>query len=200
MRIKKVKIDMIHQDPANLRDHGDVNLAAIAASLKQFGQQRPILVGKNGVVVAGNGTLEAAKMLKWNHINVIETNLTGADATAYSIADNRTAELAGWTPELGAALGALQESERALAAAVGFSPEEIADLAKTAEAAAAKSKVRQPKNAIEYRIVFTAEIQREVFRQWLQALAIRYPKLKTDAEVVTQYLQDSRSKKLKWGE
>ncbi|MEK6676629.1 MAG: DNA methyltransferase, partial [Planctomycetota bacterium] len=52
------------------------------------------------MVIAGNGTLEAAMRLGWGKIAVIRSKLTGADARAYAIADNRTAELAAWDNDL----------------------------------------------------------------------------------------------------
>jgi len=85
-------------DPRNARTHSQKNLDAIAASLTKFGQRKPIVVTSDGVVLAGNGTLEAAKSLNWDYIAV---TVTPADwdidtARAYALADNRTAELAEW--------------------------------------------------------------------------------------------------------
>lgn len=82
-------------DPDNARVHDKRNLEAIAASLKAYGQQKPIVV-KGNVVHAGNGTLEAARTLGWSEIWVVESELEGAALRAYAIADNRTAELAEW--------------------------------------------------------------------------------------------------------
>jgi DNA modification methylase len=96
LEVSRVPIDSLHLDPANARTHPERNLAAIGASLTRFGQQKPIVVDKRGVVRAGNGTLTAAKALGWTHIDVVVTDLEGSDATAFSIADNRTAELAEW--------------------------------------------------------------------------------------------------------
>lgn len=96
MQIESVKIDALSFDPANARKHNQKNLDAIKGSLAKFGQQKPIIVDKNGVVVAGNGTMEAAKSLGWKNINVVRTELTGPDAIAFALADNRTAELAEW--------------------------------------------------------------------------------------------------------
>ena len=96
MKIQNVAIDSVHVDPANVRRHPERNLDAIKASLARFGQQKPIVVDANGVVRAGNGTLEAAKSLGWTKIAIVRTDLANSEATAFSIADNRTAELAEW--------------------------------------------------------------------------------------------------------
>lgn len=97
--VKRVPIDSISPDPANVRLHPERNLQAITASLRRFGQQKPIVVDKNGTVRAGNGTLAAAKALGWSEIDVVVTDLDGVEATAFAIADNRTAELAEWDVE-----------------------------------------------------------------------------------------------------
>jgi ParB-like chromosome segregation protein Spo0J len=94
--IERVPIDSLHLDPANAREHPAENLAAIAASLRRFGQQEPVVVDANNVVRDGNGTLTAAQSLGWTEIDVTRSELAGAEMTAYAIAANRTAELAEW--------------------------------------------------------------------------------------------------------
>lgn len=108
---ERVKIDSLQFDPRNARKHDDRNIKAIMDSLSKFGQQKAIVVGDGGVVIAGNGTLEAAKRLGWDTIDVRRSGLKADEATAYAIADNRSAELAEWDdPVLGDILGELKES------------------------------------------------------------------------------------------
>ena len=125
MKIKKVKLDSISQDPANLRKHGERNIDAIVASLRKFGQQHPIVIDSKGIILSGNGRYMAAVKLGWQEIEVVESSLTGSSATAYAIADNRTAELAEWdTTALAETLRALQSEEFDTDAA-GYSESEI---------------------------------------------------------------------------
>ena len=93
----KISITDLSLDPKNARKHSARNLEAIAASLEKFGQRKPIVVHR-GVVLAGNGTLEAAKSLGWTEIDVAEVpdDWDNDTAKAYALADNRTAELAEW--------------------------------------------------------------------------------------------------------
>src|SRR5262249_46324156 len=63
LTVKRVPIDSVHPDPANVRLHDERNLEAIKSSLARFGQQKPIVVDRQGVVRAGNGTHAAAKAL-----------------------------------------------------------------------------------------------------------------------------------------
>ena len=79
--------------------------------------------------VSGNGTLAAAKSLGWKQVSVVRTDLNGADAVAYAIADNRTAELAEWdTDALAETLAALQNDESIDHLTTGFTDAEIAAL------------------------------------------------------------------------
>ena len=127
MKTLPVKIDTLHIDPANLRLHPVRNLDTIKASLARFGQQKPIVVDAKGVVRAGNGTLEAAKALGWDKIDVVRTDLEGSEAIAYAIADNRTAELAVWDDDrLGEVLKALKLDFDLTA--IGFSQDELDEL------------------------------------------------------------------------
>ena len=129
MEIELIEVADLHLDPANVRRHDGKNLDAIAASLARFGQQKPIVVSPAGVVLAGNGTLSAAKRLGWSSIRAVTTSLENAEATAYAIADNRTAELAEWDDDaLAQQLSALQIEDAALLEAVGFTDDELTAL------------------------------------------------------------------------
>ena len=126
MNTQTIPIDQLTPDPANVRLHDSRNLEAIKNSLARFGQQKPIVVDKFGVVLAGNGTLAAARMLGWKEIAIIQTNLVGVEATAYAIADNRSAELASWDdPALARTLAALKLEDESLYRLLDFDDSEI---------------------------------------------------------------------------
>jgi len=126
MNVEEIPIAELDLDPANVRQHDEKNLAAIKSSLKRFGQQKPIVVDPKGIVIAGNGTLTAARALGWDRIRIVRTQLEGSEATAYAIADNRTAELATWDDDaLMQQLSALDLEDSALVEAAGFSAAEL---------------------------------------------------------------------------
>ena len=126
MKIEIVAIDSVQFDPANVRKHGEKNLGAIKSSLLRFGQQKPIVVDAKGIVRAGNGTLAALKALGWKEVRIVRSTLEGSEATAYAIADNRTAELAEWHDDaLSQTLAALQIEDEDLALATGFDEKDI---------------------------------------------------------------------------
>jgi site-specific DNA-methyltransferase (adenine-specific) len=102
MNIENLRIADLTPDPQNARQHDDKNLKAIEGSLKEFGQRKPIVITEAGVIVAGNGTVEAAKRLGWTQIDVVKVpnDWTPDKIKAFAIADNRTAELANWNQEV----------------------------------------------------------------------------------------------------
>lgn len=124
--VERVSVDELRLDPKNARLHPERNLTAIRASLERFGQQKPIVVKKDGTVVAGNGTLEVARQLGWTHVDVVRTKLDGNDAVAFGIADNKTGELAEWDFEV--LSGLLAEIGAEHQSATGFADYEIEPL------------------------------------------------------------------------
>jgi len=122
MKLSTVKIDTLIPDPDNARSHSTRNIKLIAESLDHFGQRKPIVVTPEKIVLAGNGTLEAALLLNWTEIRVVTIpgDWTPEQRRAFAIADNRTAELARWnTPLLSAQLERL-ETEGFAPAVLGF--------------------------------------------------------------------------------
>jgi len=98
MEVTRRLIVDLSLDPENARKHSQKNLDAIKASLTKFGQRKPIVINNKGVILAGNGTVEAAKDLGWDQIDVavVPADWDEATARAFALADNRTAELAEW--------------------------------------------------------------------------------------------------------
>jgi len=102
LKIEQLPIEKLTFDPSNARKHSDANLAAIAESLKQFGQRKPIVVTDANVIVAGNGTVEAARLIGLTDVDVVRVpkSWTADQVKAFALADNRSAELAEWNPEV----------------------------------------------------------------------------------------------------
>lgn len=125
--IERVPLDSLSPDPANVRLHDERNLDAIKGSLARFGQQKPIVVGQDGVIRAGNGTYAAARALGWEEIEVVRTSLEGMEAAAFSIADNRTSDLSAFDDTALARVLAELLDEDALEG-VGFDDGEIDEI------------------------------------------------------------------------
>jgi DNA modification methylase len=101
-------------------------VAQIAGSIAEFGFVNPVLVGDDGVMVAGHGRVLAARKLGLTDAPVIVlSHLTPTQRRALMIADNRIAENAGWDDEmLGAELAALRDEDVDLAL-LGFDETDI---------------------------------------------------------------------------
>jgi site-specific DNA-methyltransferase (adenine-specific) len=102
VKLEIIAIADLVPDPNNARTHDQKNLEAIAGSLKEFGQRKPIVITQDNIIAAGNGTVAAAKSLGWNEIEVVRVPADwDADRIkAFALADNRTAELATWNQEV----------------------------------------------------------------------------------------------------
>jgi hypothetical protein len=127
LKMEMVGIDTLRPDPHNARKHGGKNMESIKNSLREFGQQMPIVVNEDNVVIAGNARLEAAKSLGWKNIVIVRTDLAGKRAAAFAIADNRTSELADWDEQqLADTLRAIADDQSSMA--TGFSADDFSAL------------------------------------------------------------------------
>ena len=142
---ERVPIDSITSDKNNARLHDERNLDAIKRSLKEFGQQKPIVVSQDGTVIAGNGTREAAQQLGWESIDIVRTDLKDQKAVAFAIADNRTAELASWDDTaISKALEELKSDEDIDELITGFTKDEIDDIINGNDDNPYSSKIESP--------------------------------------------------------
>lgn len=128
MLIKQMNIDELVPYANNARTHSDEQVAQIAASIREFGFNNPILVDGDRGLIAGHGRLLGARKLGLTTVPVIElAHLSPTQKRAYILADNRLAESAGWDNELlGLELTELQDAEFDLDL-LGFSLFEMAN-------------------------------------------------------------------------
>ena len=119
----------------NARTHSDEQVAQVAASIQEFGWTSPILVGADGVIIAGHARLAAARKLGIVEIPVIVLDhLTETQRRALVLADNKLALNAGWDEEmLRVELESLKDDDFNLDLA-GFTAEELDDLLRDPEA------------------------------------------------------------------
>ena len=128
-------MEIIHMSPAalrgydrNARTHSDEQVAQIAASIREFGFNNPILADETSTIIAGHGRLAAALRLGLDTVPVIVlAHLTPAQRRAYILADNKLAANAGWNKDLLRAelLELLPDMDLAL---LGFSTADLQDL------------------------------------------------------------------------
>jgi DNA modification methylase len=100
-QIEMVSIGQLLPYARNARTHDDAQVAQIAASIKEFGFNNPILIADDQSIVAGHGRLAAARKLGLAEVPVVRlSHLSDTQRKAYILADNRLALNAGWDNDL----------------------------------------------------------------------------------------------------
>lgn len=85
----------------NARTHSKKQIEQIANSIHAFGFTNPIITDGEGRIIAGHGRVLAAQRLGMRNVPTIRLeHFTEAQKRAYTLADNKLAELAGWDMEL----------------------------------------------------------------------------------------------------
>ena len=125
--MSKLKISLINTEilipyANNARVHSDEQVSQIAASIREFGFNNPVLIDSDNGIIAGHGRVLAAKKLSMESIPCVQLeHLTEAQKKAYIIADNKLAENAEWDNELlKIEISSLEEDYGIEAALLGF--------------------------------------------------------------------------------
>ena len=134
MEVKEIATDKVIPYARNPR-RNDAAVAAVAASIREFGFRQPIVVDEDLTVLVGHTRLKAAQSLGLAKVPVhIAKGLTESQRKAYRIADNKLSELAVWDDEmLALELVDLQNASYDLTL-TGFGEEEIKKLEAMANA------------------------------------------------------------------
>jgi DNA modification methylase len=91
------RIADLKPDPRNPRMHSSKQIRQLAASIKTFGFNVPVLVDRKLRVIAGHGRILACRELGCDEVPTIcLEHLSEAQARAFMIADNRLTEIAVW--------------------------------------------------------------------------------------------------------
>ena len=73
----------------------------VASSIREFGFKVPVVIDKDGVIVAGHTRVKAAEHLGIKEIPcIVADDLTEEQIKAFRLADNKTAEFADWDFEI----------------------------------------------------------------------------------------------------
>ncbi len=123
MKIEQRRLDAIQEHPENPRQHPEGEIKKLMGSIRSFGWTNPILVSREGYIVAGHARAEAARRLGLREVPVVELDMDGDKALAYLLADNRLQEDSQWDMELlETILAGLGDTDLLLA--TGFDTEE----------------------------------------------------------------------------
>ena len=101
LKLREVPISKLVPSAGNARKHPPEQLEALAGSLKRFGWTRPVVIGKDGRILAGHGIVLAAQLAGIKSAPCVERgDLSAAEARAYVIADNKLAERSSWDEQI----------------------------------------------------------------------------------------------------
>ena len=100
MKIINKKLSELIPYKNNPRNN-DAAVDGVAASIKEFGFQVPIVIDTNNVIVAGHTRYKAALKLGLDEVPCkLADELTPVQIKAYRLADNKVAEKSTWNDEL----------------------------------------------------------------------------------------------------
>ncbi len=100
MKVQLQDIDKVIPYASNPRNNVSA-VDSVAASIKEFGFQQPIVVDKENVIIVGHTRHLAARQLNKKKVPVVVAdNLSQAQIKAYRIADNRLNQNATWDYDL----------------------------------------------------------------------------------------------------
>jgi len=100
-RIQHIATGALRPYPRNARTHSKKQLRQIADSIERFGFTNPVLIDETGMILAGHGRVEAAKLLGMTEVPCLRfDHMTAAEKRAYVLADNKLALNAGWDLEI----------------------------------------------------------------------------------------------------
>lgn len=96
MNIVQKRIDEIKPYEKNPRKN-DSAVDYVAKSIKEFGFKVPIVIDKDGIIIAGHTRYKASKKLGLKEVPcIIADDLTEEQVKAFRLADNKVGEFADW--------------------------------------------------------------------------------------------------------
>jgi len=106
-----IKTTDLIPDKKNARKRTAQSAHLIQESLKRYGTARSVVIDENNMLIAGHGTVEAAKALGIDKVKVIDaagdeliavrrSGWTDTEKVGANLADNRTSDLSEWDAEM----------------------------------------------------------------------------------------------------
>ena len=101
MKIERMNLADIRPYENNAKKHPQHQVDQIAASIQEFGNNDPIAVDENGVIIEGHGRYMALQQLGFTEAEVIRlTGLTDEQKRAYILVHNQLTLNTGFDPEI----------------------------------------------------------------------------------------------------
>ncbi len=90
MKIEKISVEEIKPYENNAKLYPPEQIDQIKKSIEEFGNNDPIAIDENNVIIEGHGRYEALKQLGFNEVEIIRlTHLNEQQKKAYILAHNK---------------------------------------------------------------------------------------------------------------
>ena len=100
MKIEEIDIDLIKPYKNNPREIPMESVQKVMNSIREFGNNQPIVVDNDNIIVVGHTRWKALKQLGKAKAFVVKKDFPKGQAMAYRIMDNRTGEESKWSNKL----------------------------------------------------------------------------------------------------
>tara|TARA_A100001388_G_scaffold258727_1_gene225480 strand:- start:74 stop:700 length:627 start_codon:yes stop_codon:yes gene_type:complete len=194
MKIEEVDIELIIPYKNNPREIPIEAVESVKKSILQFGNNQPIVVDKDNIIVVGHTRWRALKNLGRKKAFIIKKDFKPEDAKAYRIMDNRSGQNSKWEKALlKAELQYLTDKEFNLDfTGLGF--DEIQDITeKKLEFNAPNNlvadinldNIQPPSSSVKMQQLFFTKEQSEKFNMMIEELKVEYNKANLTDTVFT---------------
>ena len=100
MKVQEIDISLIKPYKNNPREIPQESIQKVVKSIREYGNNQPIVIDKDNVIVVGHTRWKALKLLGRKKAFVIKKEFEKGKAMAYRIMDNRSAEESKWDNKL----------------------------------------------------------------------------------------------------
>lgn len=100
MKLEEIDINLIVPYKNNPREIPIESVKKVADSIREFGNNQPIVVDNENIIVVGHTRWKALKQLGRKKAYIVKKDFTENEAMAYRIMDNRSGEESKWEKEL----------------------------------------------------------------------------------------------------
>ena len=100
MKLEEIDINLIKPYKNNPREISQEAVDKVKKSIKEFGNNQPIVVDQDNIIVVGHTRWKALKALNKKTAYIIKRDFKKNKAMAYRIMDNRSGQETKWNDEL----------------------------------------------------------------------------------------------------
>ena len=189
-----IDIQTLVQDDHNFNKGTDAGRQLMEKSFKELGAGRSILVDKDGRIIAGNKSQQAAIAAGIKKVRIIETTgdeLVAVKRTDLSLDSKEGRELAladNLTTQVNLEWDKVELAEVAAQQGIDL-PDWGLELPKPVEPKAAGEGEKTDNYNILYNLIFNSEEEQEVWFKFLRKLKARYSNLETISERVVEFIK-----------